>query len=96
MQGRCWFGGTQGQRLWRVPLPLLNKEEEDVWVGGGRAEGREGGRQSQLQRTKSNGRELRQEEFFFKDTRNERKQEAPRGLRVRELKFKMEIYQSSN
>lgn len=33
---------------------------------------------------------------FFKDTRNERKQEAPRGLQGRELKFKMEIYQSSN
>lgn len=26
----------------------------------------EGGRQTQLQRTKSNGRELRQEEFFLK------------------------------
>lgn len=34
--------------------------------------------------------------IFFKDWRNERKQETPRGLRVRELKFKMEIYQSSN
>ena len=70
-----------------VLLPLLNEEEEDVWVG----EGREGGRQTQLQRTKSNGRELRQGEFFFKVTRNERKQEAPRGLWIRELKFKMEI-----
>lgn len=79
-------GGTS-----MVLLPLLNEEEEDVWVGEGREEGREGGRQTQLQRTKSNGRELRQGEFFFKVTRNERKQEAPRGLWIRELKFKMEI-----
>lgn len=57
-------GGVGGTSM--VLLPLLNEEEEDVWVGEGREEGREGGRQTQLQRTKSNGRELRQGEFFLK------------------------------
>lgn len=83
-------GGLEGSHS----LCWIRKRKMSEWEEGERKE--EGGRQTQLQRTKSNGRELRQEEFFFKDTRNERKQEAPRGLWVRELKFKMEIYQSSN
>lgn len=57
-------GGVGGPSM--VLLPLLNEKQEDVWVGEGRKEGREGGRQTQLQRTKSNGRELRQGEFFLK------------------------------
>lgn len=62
------LGGICHQKPLKVSFLLLNEEEEDVWVGRGRGEGkeREGGRQAQLQRTKSVGRKLRQEEFSLK------------------------------
>lgn len=52
----------------------------------------EGGEGPWLQRTKSNGREMSCA-AFFKDTQNEKKQEAPRGFLGREMKFEMEIYE---
>lgn len=81
-------------------LPLLNEGEDDVWVGRGRGEGQERGRERGREsgptpKDKIQWEEAQARRVFFKDTRNERKQEAPRGLRVRELKFKMEICQSS-
>lgn len=63
------------------------------WEEGERKEEREGGREigpAPKDKIQWEGAQARR--VFFKDTRNERKQEAPRGLRVRELKFKMEIY----
>lgn len=65
------------------------------WEEGERKEKREGDRASSKGQNLMGGNSGKKS-FFLKDTRNERKQEAPRGLRVRELKFKMEIYQSSN
>lgn len=73
---------------------MPNKEEEDICVGGGeRKRGRE---TDPAPKDKIQWEEIQARRVFFKDWRNERKQETPRGLRVKELKFKMEIYQSSN
>lgn len=64
------------------------------WEEGERKKEREGDRPSSKGQNLMGGNSGKKS--FFKDTRNERKQEASRGLRVRKLKFKMEIYQSSN
>lgn len=69
------------------------------WEEGERRkeEGREEGRETDpAPKDKIQWEGAQTRRVFFKDTRNERKQEAPRGLRVGEPKFKMEIYQSSN
>lgn len=64
------------------------------WEKGEGKEEKEGDRPSSKGQNPMGGAQARR--VFFKDTRNERRREAPRGLLVRELKFKMEIYQSSN
>lgn len=78
-----------GLEVSESPAAPQKKGEENVWVAGGREE-------DPAPKDKIQWEETQARRVFFKDTRNERKQETPRGLRVRELKLKMEIYQSGN
>lgn len=102
MDGHDQVGGLRAGDLLRLLLPLQNKDEDDEGVRGGRKEREKEGKQEKREREHTSSKGTNPKggslgmESFFKDTRNERKQEAPRGLRVRELKFKMEIYQSNN
>lgn len=89
--------GPQGPGGLPGSAPLAERGRGRCLGGGGREEGREGGRETEpAPKDKIQWEGAQARRVFFKDTRNERKQEAPRGLQARELKFKMEIYQSSN
>lgn len=67
------------------------------WEKGEGKEEKEGDRPSSKGQNPMGGAQARRV-FFIKtqEMREGRGEKAPRGLRVRELKFKMEIYQSSN
>lgn len=88
--------GGSGQGTWGSSSPCrVRKRKMLGWEEGEEGE-RAGGERTPAPKDKIQWEGAQARRVFFKDTRNERKQEAPRGLRVRELKFKMEIYQSSD